>query len=71
MERRAGKECNVDVHASRDAVGCPGAAKTNYQGLHHTTLPFNSLPFAHPLLPLPCTLSSRSLKSSELISLLY
>jgi hypothetical protein len=55
MERRADKECNVDVHASRDAVGCPGAAKTNYQGLHHTTLPFDLQPSTFSLLPSPTT----------------
>jgi hypothetical protein len=35
------EECNVDVHASRDAVGCPAHAQNKLgRAPHHTTLPF-------------------------------
>lgn len=46
------EECRVDVHASRDAVGCPAHAQNKLEWApHHTTLPFDLL--FPPLTQLP------------------
>jgi hypothetical protein len=46
------EECRVDVHASRDAVGCPAHAQNKLEWApHHTTLPFDLLSLLYPNYP--------------------